>query len=45
MYLVLTGVDTSWAPISDPFDRSQLPSTPHLPDLPDFPNIHIPFIN
>ena len=41
-YLVVTGVDTSWTPLGDPFDRSQLPDTPKLPDL---PGIDIPFIN
>ncbi len=45
VYLVATGVDTTWTPLSDPFDRSQLPSTPQLPHLPDFPHIDIPFVN
>lgn len=41
-YLVVTGVDTSWTPLGDPFDRSQLPDRPKIPD---FPGIDIPFIN
>jgi hypothetical protein len=45
VYLVATGVDTSWAPLSDPFDRSQLPQAPQLPSFPDLPRINIPFIN
>jgi serine/threonine protein kinase len=42
VYLVVTGVDTTWTPIGDPFDRSQLPDPPKLPDL---PRINLPFIN
>jgi serine/threonine protein kinase len=42
IYLVVTGVDTTWAPIGDPFDRSQLPDRPKIPDL---PGVDLPFVN
>lgn len=41
-WLAITGTDTVWAPLTDPFDSSQLPDKPKIPDL---PGIDIPFIN